>query len=257
MTVGQSTGSSVDRDSTTASRLRPGPPKRHCRPTGGRGARHIQETSDPGGLKSHGLWLHCRRAVSESICPVERMAESRPGRAQCRCREDRAPPESGVDRNEALCRLTATDDTLTTTRRGPSLSRTQPFPKKGCICSADIRIPGPNAPVAAALTPNASTSAALLPCGFERHVSSPADESDGSPPHEGVAVTLASWRPCGRQLRPAALRCDHEGRTVRQFVLSDGLCRSLWLLLLPTATACVEAPGGAPTSHLFLWTAEG
>jgi hypothetical protein len=153
MTVGQSTGSSVDRDSTTASRLRPGPPKRHCRPTGGRGARHIQETSDPGGLKSHGLWLHCRRAVSESICPVERMAGSRPGRAQCRCREDRAPPESGVDRNEALCRLTATDDTLTTTRRGPSLSRTQPFPKKGCICSADIRIPGPNAPVAAALTP--------------------------------------------------------------------------------------------------------
>jgi len=38
-----------------------------------------------------------------------------------------------------------------------------PFPKEGRICSANVRIPGPNAPAAAALTPNASTSVALVP----------------------------------------------------------------------------------------------
>jgi len=252
MTSGQSTESSIDRDSTTASRLSPEPPKRPVAPVAGatldRGRNFKPGRPKSLGHRSAVRWLQ-RGAVSE-VAPSRRTGSRAVRLAPAvadwlaprtysvpdqRC-HTRPPTRSG---RTALKRKRPGGDRRYTAECPPSEESTRP--------RTHVGIPGPDVCRADADTP---TSTALAPCGVQAsRLVSVGTNSNGSPTATDVAVSLASWRhedaTCGPRCSVAAARpnrCSGAPLRARCRGLAARRCRR-------AATLRLAPPGGSVKSR--------
>jgi hypothetical protein len=234
----------------------PWPPKRPVDASGGRRRSTDGDTSHPGGRSPSGAPQRApsaaaagagRRArpfpqerpprFSSGRCPV--VADWPDRHALIQCGASLKPYHLGSRRAlqaafEARCRREATGEALPTQPAGGRHRGLGPFSKEGRIRSAAVRIPGPDNSGRSGVDTDASTSAALVPCGiralrFHRRRTNPTARH-----RIGVAVT---WLPGTPERAPNGQRrsdCDREVTTGA----AAGPCGS-------TAVASTAAVAGA------------
>jgi hypothetical protein len=194
----------VCRGSTTESRRSPAPPKRHCRRPWRVRHSTAEETSHPGGSKSlrrhedakqlaRSRGGHRARDPSRRTDPEKQVVypsrNDRPGRhalIQCSTSERPSPrrPEDLEQKRrcKARCLERQPARCVTDHPKGTVAIRLSSPTRRKRIHVADVKVPGPDDADVAALTSNATTSAALAPKNGVRALHFATAPKDGSPP---------------------------------------------------------------------------
>lgn len=253
MTSGQSTESSVGRDSTTASRLSPEPPKRPAAPVAG-ALSTGGETSNPGGRSPSGTEVPSVGCSGERsprwLHPAGRAPEHQARSSRCRLAGHAHLFSAGPTMPHATAHEERPNRTEAQTAwRRQTMHGSVSIPsEEGTRPRTHVGIPGPDVCGADADTP---TSTALAPCGVRasRFVSV-GTNSNGSPTATDVAVSPASWRhedaTCGPRCSVAAARAEPVQRRTLAGTLPWPGCAPLPVCSHPE----VGAPGGVKSRYL-------